>query len=240
MSYDDRTEMFYRYNTGEKFFKLPYFSNGVSGKIIKDIPEMPRHKNCVLSCEASIESINALISLVRSIATNTAYDTNGDDTNSETWVPKRTYLKALHRLADESEGSREVIDAMDRAIRVLQASKDTMVDGRVVMWFGPGGENAGRYKRGGDRCGFWFDITFDNKPTNDSTVWTIEQRRYDEDLSRLQIAGFLHGCFSVNCARKGELIDCHRYSLCLDAWYCSRACQKADWKRHKEIARTGK
>jgi hypothetical protein len=234
--YDGRPENFYKNHPGPLIAKAPYLSNGT--RICKELPRCAKMANA-----ASMKSIDALVSLTRLIATGEAYDTNGDiavetvtrSFSATRWVPKAKYLRALYSLANEYEVSREVIEVMDRAIRALRASKKSVVDGRVLMCFEPGGENSGRYMLDGDRASFIFDITWDNKQTNDSTIATIEEtRRKDEEL-RLKTAALLHSCFNANCGMRGELMQCRKCTVCLCAWYCSRTCQKDDWKMHKKV-----
>lgn len=172
--------------------------------------------------------------------------------NIRSWIPNKFYIKALRRIAKKHLCDLNVVESIDTSFRTKRARGNILhydpntCKSRHISWYQVGGRHMSRFCTAGKLAGGWFDVTLSSSPTEVSvhnTPEMSENRKKDVDDRHSAV---LRTCVWRECPSKfrasnsssiADVMNCRVCSICGATWYCSRSCQKRDWKdgKHKDV-----
>ena len=194
----------------------------------------------MICTQLSVEAADHIAVMVKGYRTNTVYNTQGGITDNEEvrsleplWTITPEYAEQLEIIAKRFRVQLSECIIVDTSFRVKRARGGPInFNGRSVVWY-----QTMEYQEG-QLLGSWFDITLTNDVPdihlNESPMLKVARTAECTHLKKeLATAGRLvRRCAQCNkmdseAASHKKCVGCKRVA------YCDRACQKADWKRHK-------
>lgn len=191
------------------------------------------------------EAADLIAFLVKSYATNDVYDTHGGiGANGElvskgpSWKIGKKYHRQLKKISNRFKCTIDHCLLVDQSFRIKRARggrvnvTDAAGKTRCVVWY-----QTTTHKKH-VHLGSWFDITLtDQAPDQDflEAPWEKTRRNeYNQHVKR-ELA---HAKRLVRRCEKCGIADSKacphlRCSRCSESSYCSRKCQREDWKTHK-------
>ena len=204
-----------------------------------------------VSVDLSIEAADLIALLVRKHATLSVYTTDGGivfNTDGQevlvdqrkNWTIQPAYRKILEKIALRFHVPFRTVQAVEQTFRVKRARGDiahTDDSGRTryIVWYQPLCTVPAH-----GLVGCWFDIA----PSDDIASANMWQSREDATARKKVVANIHQDLQGLRPRVPRSCATCHQKDLkavrnqickgCLLVSYCSRACQKVDWKSHKK------
>ena len=197
----------------------------------------------------SVEAADLIGLLVKSHETVSVYNTHGgisDDGQLISQVPSWTitsnHRRNLKKIAKRFTCSLDECVRVDQSFRIKRARggpvniTDSLGKTRCVVWYQT---TTAKY---GDHLGSWFDITLtDEAPDRhwlESAAEKAPRTRYNQhvktELARAKRLVRQCGYCRSADSKEHRHLKCAR---CKGVAYCSKECQRADWKMHRKICR---
>lgn len=121
-------------------------------------------------------------------------------------------------------------------VRQERAMSATAASGRRVQSAGPGGRSR-RATQIGVESPSRSDLSRSNRSLRDADSASTSDASFDGGLNTSWNSESMSDAMMDSCATCGKQCDIQLCVQCLSIGYCSRACQKVDWKQHKNTCR---
>jgi hypothetical protein len=193
-----------------------------------------------IGTKLSVEAADHIAVLVKGYRTNTVYNTQGGITDNEEvrsleplWTITPEYAEQLEIIAKRFRVQLSECIIVDTSFRVKRARGGPInFNGKSVVWY-----QTMEYQMG-HMIGSWFDITLtNNAPDIHHSESPMLKEARTADFTHLKKELATAGRLVRRCAQCNKMDSeaaSHKKCVgCKRVAYCDRACQKADWKRHK-------
>ena len=192
------------------------------------------------------EAADFIAFLVKSYATNDVYDTHGGIgadgelvSRGPSWKIKKEYRRQLKKISNRFKCSIDDCIMVDQSFRVKRArggpinNIDAAGKMRSVVWY-----QTTTHKEH-VHLGSWFDITLTDQAPDRSFLELPREKTRRNDYNQHVKTELMDSNRLVRRCKKCGIADSKTYphlrcARCSVSSYCSRKCQREDWKTHKE------